>query len=208
MGDSYSTFEGYIPEGYVTYYSEIEKPETDVTKVTETWWHQVVEELGFNLVLNNSWSGSTIGHTGYEGLDNSNGKSFISRLHELIEKDFFEQNKIDTMFVFGGTNDSWCEAPLGKMQYEDWKKEDLYFVLPAICYYFKKLRETIPGATIYCLINTGLKTEVTEALKEMCVMHNLIPIAFEEIDKRANHPTIQGMQDIKNKVLEVLGQRK
>ena len=69
FGDSYSTFESYIPEGYVTWYSEGEKPYTDVTKVTETWWHQVVSEIDADLIQNNSWSGSTIGYTGYDNAD-------------------------------------------------------------------------------------------------------------------------------------------
>ena len=55
FGDSYSTFKGYIPEGYAFYYSEDGRPETDVTALEETWWHQVINEMGANLVLNNSW---------------------------------------------------------------------------------------------------------------------------------------------------------
>ena len=208
MGDSYSTFEGYIPEGYAIYYSKAGRPETDVTKVTETWWYQVVEEAGLNLVLNNSWSGSTIGYTGWEMKDNSKTSSFIYRLQKLSDEGFFEKNKIDTMIVFGGTNDSWCDAPLGEMQYKNWKHEDLFFVLPAICCYFKKLKETLPETDIYCCINTGLKTEVSDALKEMCELHSITPIVFENIAKACGHPTIQGMKDIKNKVLEELRQKR
>ena len=37
FGDSYSTFENFIPDGYAVYYSEKERPETDVTKVSQTW---------------------------------------------------------------------------------------------------------------------------------------------------------------------------
>ena len=54
FGDSYSTFEGFVPNGFRVYYSESGRPETDVTKVEETWWHQVEREAGINLVLNNS----------------------------------------------------------------------------------------------------------------------------------------------------------
>ena len=44
LGDSYSTFNGYIPDGYITYYSENERPETDVRRVEETWWHSLLSE--------------------------------------------------------------------------------------------------------------------------------------------------------------------
>jgi hypothetical protein len=116
MGDSYSTFEGYNPEGYRHYYAPVPRPDTntDVVKVEHTWWHPLLAKTNANLILNNSWSGSTIGYTGYNGDDNSQTCSFIYRLRQLIAEGFFEKNKIDTVLVFGGTNDNWCCAPLGK----------------------------------------------------------------------------------------------
>ena len=69
FGDSYSTFNGYIPEGYRTYYSEEWRNETDVRKVEETWWKQFLSATGASLTQNNSWSGSTIGYTGYNNED-------------------------------------------------------------------------------------------------------------------------------------------
>ena len=101
LGDSYSTFASFIPDGYLSYYSENERPETDVTKVSQTWWFQVMEAANLNLVLNNSWSGSTIGYTGYNNSDCSESSSFIYRLKQLIEDGFFEKNEIHKVFVFG-----------------------------------------------------------------------------------------------------------
>jgi len=204
FGDSYSTFAKFVPDGQPSYYSEIERPETDVTKVSDTWWHQVVTEANLNLILNDSWSGATIGYTSYNQLDGSQSFSFICRLHKLIERGFFKDNKIDKVFVFGGTNDSWSDAPLGSMKYEDWEREDLYFVLPAICYFLKTLKEQLPEAEIYCLINTELKSEIDEGLKKACQIYGVTSISFDSIDKRGGHPTIKGMQDIKNTVLKVL----
>ena len=43
LGDSYSTFEGFIPKGYATWYSPTAPPETtDVNKVEQTWWWHVI----------------------------------------------------------------------------------------------------------------------------------------------------------------------
>lgn len=43
LGDSYSTFEGFIPKGYATWYSPTTPPETtDVNKVEQTWWWQAI----------------------------------------------------------------------------------------------------------------------------------------------------------------------
>ena len=207
FGDSYSTFENYVPEGYEVYYTEEGNLETDVTKVTQTWWYQVITEGNMNLILNNSWSGSTICYTGYNNIDCSNSSSFIYRFYELLEKDFFSKTKIDTVLIFGGTNDSWADAPLGELKYENWEKQDLYFVLPAIAYYFKLLKENLPNTDIYCMINTELKPEISAGMKAVCEKYGINTITFEEIDKNYGHPTIKGMQDIKNTVLGVLKEK-
>ena len=204
FGDSYSTFENFIPNGYAAYYSENERPETDVTKVEQTWWYQVVEEAGFKLALNNSWSGSTIGYTGYDNVDCSKSSSFIYRLKQLIENGFFVENKIDTVFVFGGTNDSWSNAPLGEIKYSGWEEKDLFSVLPAVCYFLNLLKETLPQTKIYCLINTEIKPEIASCMENACEKYHITPITFNSIDKKCGHPTIQGMKNIKDSVLNVI----
>lgn len=204
FGDSYSTFKGFVPDGYAIYYSEDGRPDTDVTRVSQTWWHQVINESSLNLIENNSWSGSTICYTGYDGIDCSNSSSFIYRLRQLITNGFFEANQIDTVFVFGGTNDSWSNAPLGEMKFSNWEEDELYSALPAICYFLNLLRETLPQAKIYCMINTEIKPEVAACMKRACEEYNIMPVTFEKIDKICGHPTIKGMNDIKSSVLEAL----
>ena len=203
IGDSYSTFKGHVPEGYVIYYSE-SREDSDVKDVSATWWHQVIKEAGLNLVLNNSWSGSTIGYTGYNNTDCSSSSSFIYRFKKLAENGFFDKNEIDTVFIFGGTNDSWSNAPLGEVKYDLVEESDLYSVLPAICYFLHLVRETLPKAKIYCLINTDIKAAITSCLEEASERYGIEPIRFERIDKINSHPTAQGMKDIKNGVLAVL----
>ena len=204
FGDSYSTFEGFVPDGYALYYFKNGREDTDVAQVSHTWWHQVMKEANLNLILNDSWSGSTISYTGYYNADCSKSSSFIYRLKKLIENGIFTQNKIDKVFVFGGTNDSWTGADLGEAKYSDWQESELYSVLPAICYFFNLLKETLPQAEIYCLINTGLKPEITSCFKQTCEKYNITPITFNNIDKTNGHPTLQGMIDIKEGVLKIL----
>ena len=66
FGDSYSTFEGFVPNGYDIYYSENGLADTDVTQVSQTWWHQVMSEANLNLILNNSYSDSHKKETCYK----------------------------------------------------------------------------------------------------------------------------------------------
>lgn len=204
FGDSYSTFESYIPEGNATYYSEKPRPKTDVTQPQQTWWHQVITEINGNVILNDSWSGSTIGYTGWNGVDNSAASSFIFRLRQLIKKGFFTENKIDTVFVFGGTNDSWSNAPLGQEICSGWEEKDLYFVLPAIWNFLDLLKNALPDAKIYCLINNEIKDEIVSCIKNACDKYAMIPITFDHIDKNYGHPTIAGMKDIAVTVLNIL----
>ena len=66
LGDSYSTFEGFIPKGYATWYSPTTPAKTtDVNKVEQTWWWQVIKEGGYKMGNINSYSGATICNTGY-----------------------------------------------------------------------------------------------------------------------------------------------
>ena len=95
FGDSYSTYEGCIPDGYATYYSpngREEGPAVTKMNVDSTWWKQFIDLCGVNLLLNNSWSGSTIGYTGYNNADCSKSSSFIYRYNKLKDENFFKKN--------------------------------------------------------------------------------------------------------------------
>ena len=206
FGDSYSTFEGCVPDGYAIYYFPQSCEYTDVREKEQTWWHRVMAQAGLELVLNNSWSGSTVGYTGYDNADTSASSSFIFRLRRLIDEGFFAENRIDTAFVFGGTNDSWADAPLGNAKFEGWEEKDLYQVLPAVCYFLWLLKQTLPEARLYCLINTELKQEISDCMRAACARYGITAVTFDHIDKTCGHPTIRGMQDIADTVLRALAE--
>lgn len=199
FGDSYSTFAGHIPQGYAVYYSTADRPETDVRRVEETWWHRVCNDLSLNLIRNDSWSGSTLCNTGYNG-DCSRTNSFIYRMEKLETENFFRDNNIDAVLIFGCTNDSWANAPLGEPKMTGHTPEDLYQVCPAIGYFIGRLREILPEANIIFMINTELKPQIGEAVKAASEYYGTSYIRLEYIDKRCGHPTIQGMQDIAEQV--------
>ena len=206
LGDSYSTFEGYIPDGYDYYYngdgpsyirknSELELGSNDVCEVNQTWWYSLAKENG-RLIQNCSWSGTTICNTGYNGSDNSS-ISFIARMTKLLEEGYFETNRIDTFFLFGGTNDSWANAPIGKAMYSDWETEDLYCVLPAFSYLLDLLVKNLTNTKIYCIINSELKSEITEFYKSACERNGVEVIELYDVEKMFGHPTVKGMNEIK-----------
>ncbi len=204
LGDSYSTFEGHIPEGYTPYYYVGGQEGPDVTKVEETWWHQLVTETGSEIVLNNSWSGSPIGFIGYNDSDCSKTSSFIYRFETLVAEGFFEKNEVDTVFLFGGTNDNWIGVELGEEKYSDFERKNFYTFLPAICYLFKIVSEALPNAKIYSIVNTDLKDEVVQCFKNAGEHYGIKVIELHDIDKIWGHPSIKGMVQIKEQVLENL----
>lgn len=203
FGDSYSTYENYIPEGYPTYYSKtgrLEGPLVTKMEKEETWWMRYIKETGDNIVHNNSWSGSTICYTGYNG-DCSNSSSFIYRYRQLKENGFFERNQIDTIIVFGGTNDSWAGAPLGEMQYKDWSEKDLYNVLPAICYFMATLKDDLPNTRIVFVANCDIRTEIVVGMKSAGEYFNVEVVELQGIEKDCGHPTAEGMEQIATQIL-------
>ncbi len=94
LGDSITTFTGYIPSGYPSYY-----PRHDVLTVDDTWWMIATNKLGYNLLMNNAFSGSKVGGTDSSACTN------IKRI-ESLTKDGKVPNIV---VVYMGTND-WAAA--------------------------------------------------------------------------------------------------
>ena len=207
FGDSYSTHEHIIPEGYKSYYYDDGKedgPSVSKMQMEDTWWYKFISHINARLLRNDSWSGSTIGHTGYNGADCSSSCSFIYRYRKLKEEGFFEENKPDTVIVFGGTNDSWSDAPLGEIKTSGWEEADLFNVLPAICYFAHTLREDFPNTEIIFIINTELKEEISSCIEYASKKYGFKSIRLENISKENGHPTKQGMIEISEQVMRAL----
>lgn len=190
LGDSYSTFKGYIPEGYSYYYWE-GTPEwgNEITKVEQCWWYRLGNILKLELKVNSSYSGSTVGYTGYGGRDFKE-ISFITRAKDIIEA------KPDVLFICGGTNDSWSDAPLGEIKYEGRTEEDLYCFLPAFCEMIEMLRTALPEMRIINLCNSELKPEVMDGEREICEHYGAENVQLYNIEKQSGHPTIAGMAEM------------
>ena len=208
FGDSYSTHKDHIPEGYAAYYSDEGRgPDAPVTKMKaeQTWWWRFKTRVGAELVFNNSWSGSTIGYTGYSG-DCSTTSSFICRYRKLKAAGAFDEALIDTVIVFGGTNDSWSNAPLGEEQYADWQESDLFNVRPAICYFMHTLKTDLPNARIVFIANCDIKEEVVECIKNAGARLDVETVVLNGIEKMSGHPTSRGMEQICDQIIEQLGE--
>ncbi len=199
IGDSYSTFRGYIPENCSAFYSPEDERGTGLDRVEQTWWYPIVTEEGYRLVMNNSYSGSTFCNTGYEKKDVSQ-TSFLGRLDNLVQTGFFAENKIDCVMVFGGTNDDWAQVPIAPIIRENWTAESLYSYGSAVFCFFHRLREILPDAQIFGIVNSGLREEIRSLLLEACERNRVRAIQLTEVEKVEGHPTVKGMLAISRQV--------
>ncbi|MGL9877969.1 GDSL-type esterase/lipase family protein [Enterococcus sp. DIV0240d] len=101
LGDSITTYAGYIPTGNVAFY-----PSSGAIKdVNLTWWKKLIDKSSgkLELLVNNSWSGSRVTTTG--GTDSSG----ITRA-ELLDN---QTDSPDIIIVYMGVNDFNNNVPIG-----------------------------------------------------------------------------------------------
>ena len=93
LGDSISTYKGYMISEYPNFYPYAT---ADIKSVHDTWWMQLIDKMGMNLLVNNSCSGSCVSSgTGSNAAVNDN------RLNKLIKNG----QKPDIIIIFMGAND-------------------------------------------------------------------------------------------------------
>lgn len=199
IGDSYSTFTGgFLYKGCPSYY-----PNGDVDCVEKTWWHRLIKRTNATLICNNSFSGSTVCNTGYDGWYCPDS-SFIGRMQQCVENG--DAANADTVFVFGGTNDSWAGSPLGEIKYGEKTEEDLKAFLPAFCHLIEYIREQLPCARIISIINSGLSDGVTNGITEISEHFNIECVRLtDDVGKNDDgHPNERGMQQIEEQIYSIL----
>ena len=201
LGDSYSTYEGYIPDGYAVYYDGNKSVEEGgVSSAEKTWWGGLLSDTSSKLIMNNSWSGSTVCYTGYNG-SYCYDSSFVTRIQKHLKGGICDGKKIDTVFVFGGTNDNWANAPIGEIKYENWSDEDLKSFLPAFSFLMSYLKNENKEVKVINITNTELKQEVADGMAEICRKFGIKNIVLNDIAKQNGHPNELGMKQIKEQIL-------
>ena len=143
LGDSISTYDGWVMEGAAIFYPL----DGDLTDVSQTWWMRLLDDTGMELCANDSSSGSTcVG----DSLDVGNPKYGCSsyRLSFLTGK----QGKMpDVIIVYMGTNDLLIGIPIGDNDGTKLVEEGVIDNFSdAYCLILDKLASEYPAAEIYC----------------------------------------------------------
>lgn len=192
LGDSYSTYDGVNPPGYAPFYPN---NQNDCKLAEQCWWSLYTKAKGYTLEKNDSWGGTTICTTGY-GHRDVTASSMLWRFDRLGDPDI--------IFLFGGTNDSWANSPIGEYQYADWTDDDCKSFRPALACLLNRLLTLYPEAKLYAILNSELREEINISTREICKHYNVQLIELTDIEKQDGHPSIKGMQAICDQLMEAI----
>lgn len=141
VGDSISTLEGYIPEGYALYYDENNRRAAGVHSPADTWWGQVIDHFGGRLLVNNSWSGSTVSY--HAEFTPGSFAQLDSRM-SLLGRDGIAP---DVVMIYMGVND-WASGTAifpGEGVTEEESFDGSYRIM------LRKIKKYCPDAEIWCI---------------------------------------------------------
>lgn len=106
LGDSISTFEGYIPTADGTNLAHRARyPQANLlTDINDTWWMKIINTLGAELGVNDSWAGSTVSNFRDRNELDFGPDAAMASLTRI--RNLGANGKPDLIFFFGGTNDA------------------------------------------------------------------------------------------------------
>lgn len=144
LGDSVSTYKGYVPEGegYRYYYNG---KKSGVSSVDQTWWKRLIDQTGMVLCVNNSVSASCC----VSAVDNGTvSASSDERIEGLTAAD---GTTPDVILVFMGTNDYGHGVQRGKWNCDNIpeKPNERYFS-DSYALMLSKIKALYPEARVYC----------------------------------------------------------
>ncbi len=214
LGDSLSTLSGYNPPEYAVFYDWENKRTAGIYSPDDTWWGKVINALGGKLLVNNSYSGSTVTkHPSCEIESYGCSDERTSRLG-------FPIIAPDVILVLLGINDWGC----GMTIYPTEKENGLNVFSVAYTAMLEKIKGNYPDAEICCITfprscykkdpemqipfykGGGSFAEYSDAIKK-CAKESgcrLLDIydpenPYDTID--GFHPTAEGMQTIADAVI-------
>lgn len=204
IGDSFSTFQGWIPEGHATWYANPMTNGNDVDSVKKTWWYMLSKETGLKLLTNDSWSGSTVATASQLGTVDESQRAFVTRFHKYAGSGNVTGSKPDIIFILGGTNDSTKNTEVGTPKYSDWTTEDDKKFAPAFAHLISDVKDYNPTARIINITNGNNKSEIKSAQATICDYYEVENVVISGYSSTTGHPNSSGMITIKNAVKGIL----
>lgn len=144
FGDSISTFYDTVPEGYQVFYNRENAMRNGLSSVQDLWWHQVIEALGGELLVDAAYSGGRVSGIGFPA---ANSYERIEALHT--------DRMPDGILVYLGMNDFGYAVPVSSGQ----DKLSVTYFYDAYVVMLQRLRQIYPYARIICATIMGTYIE-------------------------------------------------
>lgn len=144
LGDSISTFEGRSEPDYAAFYDLAHKLEADVLVPGDTWWGAVIDQLGGELLVNNSFLGSTVCRSPRHEI-----QSYACSEERTSSLGNAECDP-DVIMVYMGTNDWGKGTPLYDDGLHEYPKDTASVFYPAYKLMIERLKINYPQAEIWC----------------------------------------------------------
>lgn len=150
LGDSISTFDGWIPFGFNVFYPL----DGEVSDVSQTWWMMLLEDTGMELCANNSSSGSLCAGDSLA----ENGMQYACSTFRLSFLTGKQGKMPDIIIIYMGTNDLLNGIPIGDNDGTKIVEEgEIGNFSDAYSMILDKLASDYPASQIYCctLVQVG-----------------------------------------------------
>ena len=215
LGDSISTFSGYIPETHRARYPQ----DNLIADVNDTWWMKTLETMGASLCVNDSWAGSTISNHREEN-ERDFGPDAAMASYTRISN-LGANGKPDVIFFFGGTNDAGKMVEKGSID-NDFRPDTTAYKWESFADAYRealsRLRECYPDAEIIAMTpsfsngyyDNGRLSEFADLIIEICRREHIkcvdlreSGITFEMLPDGL-HPNAEGMNCIYKAVINCM----
>lgn len=188
LGDSYSTYSGYIPQSNWSYY-----PKNTVDDVSKMWWYIVDEDTNYAYDTINAWSGGTVSL--YSASSKGAGSPFVRRVGNL--------GSPNLIFVMGGLNDADHDVPLGEYKYSNFSESDLDYFRPSVAYVISQLKTLYPNTDIVWITEAITASDYLNSIHTICTEMG-IPYLDPVPEVVQKHPTAQGQATIADAVIDYI----
>ncbi|MBQ6686476.1 MAG: hypothetical protein IJM99_10250, partial [Firmicutes bacterium] len=224
LGDSISTFAGYIPvaDGFNLEHLTRYPQDNLLTDVNETWWMQVINELGAKLGINDSWRGATVSGAASVTSGVAGEKASMANLTRI--QNLGSNGTPDVILFYGGTNDLAHVSKVGTFDAStaptavDLTTAKWDNLADGYVHTLLRLKHYYPDAEIVAMLPTYTAsyyttTKLAEAnavLAEICEHYGVAYVDLRDCGISAAdlpdgiHPGAKGMDYITDAVIETL----
>ena len=219
MGDSISTFEGWIPvdDGHNLNHRKRYPQSNLFDDVRLTWWHMLITNLGAKLGVNDSWAGSMVSNTATTNSGDLGPDACMSSVTRITN--LGSNGTPDLIFFYGGTNDAARNVPMGTFDPSKFQQVDLTTTTwstfaDAYAVAIMRMQYYYPDAKIIAMTPTWTTSyytpqrlnEVAKMIEEVCDYYGVPVVDLRKcginqnnLDKTLGdgiHPSALGMEMI------------